>query len=66
MDMTTALIVAVGLFTAILIPFLVWEIRSGKRRGEWLAWWKPRGHGDIGPDVGQSVPESVPERRSRQ
>ena len=61
MDMTWGLMVVAGLLAIFLVPFLIWEIRSGKRRGSWLLWWKPRGHGDIGPDLGQTVPS----RRTR-
>jgi hypothetical protein len=53
MDLITGLLLGVGLFLLILVPYLVLEIRRGKARGHtWFTWWKPRGHPDIGPDVG--------------
>jgi hypothetical protein len=53
MDLATGLWVGVGLFLALLVPYLVWEIRRGKAHGHtWFNRFKPRGHSDIGPDVG--------------
>lgn len=53
MELTTALLIGVGLFLLILVPYLVLEIRRGKARGHTrFTWFKPRGHSDIGPDVG--------------
>ena len=52
MDLTTGLLIVAGLFLLLLVPYLVFEIRRGKRHGHtWFTWWKPRGHSDIGPDV---------------
>lgn len=51
MDLTTGLLLGVGLFLLILVPYLMLEIRKGKNRGHsWFNWFKPRGHNDIGPD----------------
>ena len=59
MEYTTALWLGVALFLGILLPYLVLEIRKGKRRGHtWFTWFKPRGHSDIGPDLG--VPLTKP------
>ena len=59
MDLTTGLMVGVGLFLLVLVPYLVWEIRGGKAHGHtWFTWFKPRGHSDIGPDLG--VPLTKP------
>jgi hypothetical protein len=59
MQLTTALMLGVGLFLLILVPYLVLEIRKGKTRGHtWFTWFKPRGHSDIGPDLG--VPLTKP------
>ena len=53
MELTTGLLLGVGLFLLILVPYLVFEIRRGKDRGHtWFTWFKPRGHSDIGPDTG--------------
>ena len=53
MDLTTATLLAVGLFLALWIPYFIFYIRRGKAHGHtWFTWWKPRGHSDIGPDVG--------------
>ena len=53
MDVATALLVGIGLFLVLLVPFLVWIQRRGKAQGHtWFTWWKPRGHSDIGEDVG--------------
>ena len=53
MDLTTDLVVGIGLFLLILVPYLVFEIRRGKAAGHtWFTWFKPRGHSDIGPDTG--------------
>ena len=53
MELTTGLLVGVGLFLLILVPYLVWEIRRGKAHGHtWFTRFKPRGHSDIGPDEG--------------
>jgi hypothetical protein len=53
MELTTGLVLGVGLFLLILVPYLVFEIRRGKDRGHtWFTWFKPRGHSDIGADTG--------------
>ena len=53
MELTTALVLGVGLFLGILVPYLVFAIRRGRAHGHtWFTWFKPRGHSDIGPDVG--------------
>jgi hypothetical protein len=52
-ELTTGLLIVAGLFLLLLVPYLVFEIRRGKRHGHtWFTWFKPRGHSDIGPDVG--------------
>jgi hypothetical protein len=52
-DLSTGLMVGVGLFLLLLVPYLLWEIRRGKSKGHtWFTWWKPAGHSDIGPDTG--------------
>jgi hypothetical protein len=54
MDLTTALLLCAGLFLAILVPFLVFEIRKGKGFGHaFYNWCKPQGHSDIGEDTGR-------------
>lgn len=53
MELTTGLLLGVGLFLGILVPYLVFEIRQGKAHGHtWFTRFKPRGHSDIGPDIG--------------
>ena len=53
MELATALWLGAALFLLILGPYLVFEIRRGKRHGHtWFTRFKPRGHSDIGPDVG--------------
>jgi hypothetical protein len=53
LDFSTALVVGIGLFLLLLVPYLIWEIRRGKAWGHtWFTWWKPPGHSDIGPDTG--------------
>jgi hypothetical protein len=53
MELTSALVIGVGLFLVILVPYLVLAIRQGRAHGHtWFTWFKPRGHSDIGPDVG--------------
>ena len=60
MDLTTGLLVVAALFLLLAVPYLVWEIRRGKRRGHtWFTWFKERGHSDIGPDLG-GVPLTKP------
>jgi hypothetical protein len=53
MELTTALVLALGLILALWVPYFLFYIRRGKARGHtWFTWWKPRGHPDIGPDIG--------------
>jgi len=53
MDLSNGLLVSVGLFLLILVPYLVFAIRKGRAHGHtWFTWFKPRGHSDIGADVG--------------
>jgi hypothetical protein len=53
MDLTNGLLVSIGLFLLILVPYLVVAIRKGRAHGHtWFTWFKPRGHSDIGADVG--------------
>ena len=53
MELTSGLLIGIGLFLVVLVPYLMFEIRRGKARGHtWFTWRKPRGHSDIGPDVG--------------
>jgi hypothetical protein len=53
MDLTTATLIAVGLFLALWIPYFLFYIRRGKAHGHtWFTRSKPRGHSDIGPDTG--------------
>ena len=53
MELTTGLVIGVGLFLLILVPFLVFTYRRGRAHGHtWFNWFKPRGHSDIGPDEG--------------
>lgn len=54
MELTLGLLLGVGLFLLILVPYLVFAIRRGKARGHTsFTRSKPRGHSDIGPDVGE-------------
>jgi hypothetical protein len=53
-ELTTGLLIGIGLFLVLLVPYLVFEIRRGKARGHtWFTRSKPRGHSDIGPDLGE-------------
>jgi len=53
MEISTAIVLAVGLFIVLFVPYAIFYIRRGKARGHtWFTWWKPRGHPDIGPDKG--------------
>ena len=53
MELTSGLLIGIGLFLVVLVPYLMFEIRRGKARGHtWFTRRKPRGHSDIGPDVG--------------
>jgi hypothetical protein len=53
MHISSAVVIALVLFIALLVPYFIVYIRRGKAHGHtWFTWWKPRGHSDIGPDVG--------------
>ena len=68
MDLTTATLIAVGLFLALWIPYFIFYIRRGKAHGHtWFTRWKPRGHSDIGPDTGfrQTRPDADDARDAR-
>ena len=69
MDMSTAVVLAIGLCIALWVPYFIVEIRRGKAHGHtWFTGWKPRGHSDIGPDVGgfrQTRPGADDARGSR-
>jgi len=53
MHISSAVVIALVLFMALLVPYFIVYIRRGKAHGHtWFTWWKPRGHSDIGPDVG--------------
>jgi hypothetical protein len=53
MDVVTPVLLGIGLFLVLLVPFLFWAQRRGRAKGHtWFTWGKPRGHSDIGPDVG--------------
>ena len=57
MDLTTGLVIGIVLFLGILLPFLAFAQRRGKAKGHtWFTRRKPRGHGDIGPDIGGPRP----------
>ena len=50
MDLATGIWVGIALFLLILVPYLVLEIRRGKRHGHSrFTWFKPRGHSDVAP-----------------
>lgn len=52
-DPTAALTIVVVLLAIVLVPYLIWEMKRGKARGSrWFSRAKPRGHGDVGPDLG--------------
>jgi hypothetical protein len=54
MDIGTMIVIAVVLFAAILVPFLIYEIRRGKASGHVRETrQKPMGHADIGDDTGR-------------
>jgi hypothetical protein len=56
MDATTALLLCAGLFLAILVPFLILEVRKGKAFGRaFYNWCKPQGHSDVGEDTGRGA-----------
>ena len=56
MDLTTGIWVGAALFLLILVPYLVLEIRRGKKHGHaWFNWFKPRGHSDVAPVDAGSV-----------
>jgi hypothetical protein len=48
MDLTTGMWVGIALFLLFLVPYLVLEIRRGKKHGHSrFNWFKPRGHSDV-------------------
>ena len=50
MDLATGMWVGAALFLLILVPYLVLEIRRGKKHGHSrFNWFKPRGHTDVAP-----------------
>lgn len=50
MDLATGIWVGIALFLLILVPYLVLEIRRGKKHGHTrFTWFKPRGHSDVAP-----------------
>ena len=50
MDLAAGIWVGVALFLLILVPYLVLEIRRGKKHGhKWFNAFKPRGHSDVAP-----------------
>ncbi len=53
-DMGVMILIAIVLFLGILLPFLIIEIRRGKRSGR-FRWTrqKPVGHSDLGDDSGR-------------
>lgn len=54
MEITTGTLIVIVLMSALLIPFLVHEIRKGKRFGRTeKTWCKPQGHTDVGEDSGR-------------
>ena len=53
MDLTTGLLIGIGLMLLLWVPFLLLESRRGKAHGHTaFTAWKPRGHSDIGGDTG--------------
>ncbi len=57
MDLATGIWVGSALFLLILVLYLVWEIRRGKKHGHtWFTWFKPRGHSDVGAMMRSSAP----------
>jgi hypothetical protein len=68
MDISTALWIALALWTVLFVPFAIYYIRRGRAQGHtWFTWWKPRGHSDIGPDIGsrQTRPGADDARNAR-
>jgi len=56
MDLSTGIWVGATLFLLILVPYLVMEIRRGKKHGHtWFNRFKPLGHSDVGPEEADSV-----------
>jgi hypothetical protein len=70
MELTTGLWIVAGLFLLICVPYLVLEIRRGKKHGHtWFTWFKPRGHTDVAPadEVERTIRPHMDEARgSRQ
>ena len=66
MDLQFGLLIGLGLFVLLLVPYLYFQAKRGKAQGHtWFTWWKPRGHSDIGPDTGPrpTAPGGVDEGR---
>lgn len=54
MEWNSGVLIVVVLMSALLVPFLVNEIRKGKKFGRTAkTWCKPQGHTDVGPDSGR-------------
>ena len=54
MEPTTALLLSAGLLLALLVPFIIFEVRKGKGFGRaFYNWCKPQGHSDVGEDTGR-------------
>ena len=70
MELNTALLLGVGLFLLVLAPYVVYEIRRGKKHGHtWFTRFKPRGHSDVAPadEVERTIRPHIDEARgSRQ
>jgi hypothetical protein len=66
MDLATGIWVGIALFLLILVPYLVLEIRRGKKHGHaWFNWFKPRGHSDVAPvdEVERNIRPHIDEAR---
>ena len=62
MELTTALLLGVALFLLVLGPYVVYEIRRGKKHGHtWFTRSKPRGHSDIGPEEPEALIDDRPD-----
>jgi len=43
MNISTVLLIAIGLIVALWVPYAILYIRRGKAHGHtWFTWWKPR------------------------
>lgn len=66
MELATALWLGAALFLLVLGPYLVYEIRRGKKHGHtWFTRSKPRGHSDIGPEEPESLIDDRPDQAVR-